>query len=356
MDPLLTPITAFVATAIAIGLMRPACEKIGLVDHSDDVRKHHATPTPLCGGLGIVAGLSVALFLAAPEISARGWPYLLALLPLLAVGLWDDFVETSSRIRIAAQVISALLMVYMGDVVILQVGDLFETGRVLGLGGWAVPLTVFAVVGVINGVNMIDGLDGLAGGVIFVALGWFATAAFIQGAGVEAGLILALMGAVAGFLAFNMRHPLRSKASVFLGDTGSTALGFAAGWLAIRITQMQADALPPMAAVWIMAVPLLDTLTQIVRRLVEGRNPMSPDRNHMHHMLLRAGLSDAQTVAVILLVSCIFGAIGIGAWQFGVPMHLLFWGSITIYVVYLVVVIRLPKSGKVLNVDADQAH
>ena len=356
MDTLLTPVTGFVATAIAIGILRPVCEKIGLVDHPDDVRKHHATATPLCGGLGIVAGLIVALIFAAREIGAGGWPFLLALLPLLAVGLWDDFVEMSSRIRIAAQIISALLMVYMGNVAILHVGDLVETGRVLNLGAWAVPLTVFAVVGVINGVNMLDGLDGLAGGVIFVALGWFATAAFIQGAGAEAGLVLALMGAVAGFLAFNMRNPLRSKASVFLGDTGSTVLGFAAGWLAIRITQMQADALPPMAAVWIMAVPVLDTLTQIVRRLAEGRNPMSPDRNHMHHMLLRAGLSDGQTVAVILLASCVFGAIGIGAWQFGVPMNVLFWGSLIIYAVYLVVVIRLQKKGKLLEITAEEAH
>jgi UDP-GlcNAc:undecaprenyl-phosphate GlcNAc-1-phosphate transferase len=351
---LLLTVTAFAATAVAIYILRPLCLKIGLVDHPDDVRKHHSTPIPLCGGLGIVAGIFIALLFADHDLRAIGWPFLVALLPLLIVGLWDDFAETSARVRIGAQIVSALLIVYMGYVVILHVGDIIEPGHVLNLGAWAVPLTVFSIVGIINGVNMLDGLDGLAGGVVFIALGWFATAAFIQGSGGEAVLILILMGAVAGFLAFNLRYSGRGRAVVFLGDTGSTVLGFALGWLSIRLSQGHADALPPMAVVWVIGVPLLDTLTQIVRRLAQGRHPMSPDRNHLHHLLLRAGLSEAQTIAALFVASWLFGAIGVGAWRFGVPMYVLFWGSLATYGAYLGVVtwgdwFRKPKGGDAAN-------
>ncbi|OGA02257.1 MAG: hypothetical protein A3H35_14255 [Betaproteobacteria bacterium RIFCSPLOWO2_02_FULL_62_17] len=352
---LLLAVIAFVATAIAIHWLRPLSEKIGLVDHPNDERKHHTTPTPLCGGLGIVAGLVVALLLSPRELGGIGWPLMAASLPLVAVGLWDDIVEISTKIRIAAQILSALLMVYLGHVVILHVGDIIEPGHVLNLGAWAVPLTVFSIVGIINGVNMLDGLDGLAGGVVFIALGWFATAAFIQGAGAEASLTLVLMSAAAGFLVFNLRHSRRGRATVFLGDTGSTVLGFALGWLSIQLSQMQAGALPPMSVVWIMAVPLLDTLAQIVRRLAAGRNPMSPDRNHLHHLLLRAGLSEGQTVAALFIAAWLFGAIGVGAWQFGVPMNLLFWGSLIIYGVYMAVVTWGNRPGKRPRRAGDQA-
>ncbi len=346
MHILLLAVIAFVVTAVAIVILRPLSGKVGLLDHPDDLRKHHATPTPLCGGLGIIAGFVIALLLAEQEFGAIGWPFIGALLPLLAVGVWDDVAETSARVRIGAQILGALIMVYAGHVVILHVGDLIETGHVMNLGAWAVPLTVFSVVGIINGVNMLDGLDGLAGGVVFIALGWFATAALIQGAGAEAGVIFMLMGAVAGFLAFNLRHSRRGRASVFLGDAGSTALGFALGWLSIRLSQGHADALPPMAVVWIMAVPLLDTLTQIVRRLAQGRNPMAPDRNHLHHMLLRAGLSEGQTVGTLFIAAWLFGAVGVGAWRFGISMTFLFWGSLIIYGGYLAVLAWGPRLRK----------
>lgn len=335
---------AFVATVLAIYLLRPLCLKIGLVDHPDTVRKRHAVPTPLAGGLGILIGILMTSLLV-PELRDAGFrPLLYALLPLLVVGLLDDFFETRTLVQVIAQAIAAALMAYMGGTIIRNLGALVSPNQLVVLHGWAVPFTLFCVVGVVNSINMIDGVDGLAGGVVLIALGWFAVAGAIHGAAADTLLAVTLMGAVAGFLVFNLRHPLRAHASVFLGDTGSMMLGFALVWLSVRLTQVETGGLPAMAAVWVLGLPLLDTLSMIVRRLAQKRNPLSADEDHLHHVLLRAGLSNGQTVGILLLVAWLFGAIGIGAWRSGIPESVLFYGALTVYAIYLIVMTRVWKA------------
>lgn len=328
---------AFVAAIAATYFLRPLCLKIGLVDRPDAMRKQHAAPTPLGGGLGILAGILIAaLFI--PEMREDGLrSFLIALAPLLVAGLWDDRFEARILVRVIAQIIAGVLMVYVGGVIIRDLGMLVDPLASVVLRSWAAPFTILCVVGVVNSINMIDGLDGLAGGLVLIALGWFALAASLQGAAADATFALAFMGAVAGFLVFNFRHPKRKRASVFLGDTGSMMLGLVLVWLAVRLTQAESGSLPPMAAVWVIGVPLLDTLSMIVRRLAQGRSPLAPDRDHLHYVLLRAGLSVRQTVSTLMLVGLLFGAIGIGAWRFGVPDNVLFYGALSVYAVYLVV-------------------
>jgi UDP-GlcNAc:undecaprenyl-phosphate GlcNAc-1-phosphate transferase len=339
---LIAPV-AFVAAVSVTHFLRPVCLRIGLVDNPDSVRKHHAAPTPLGGGLGILAGILTAALLV-PEMRQEGLgSFLYALVPLLVAGLWDDMYEARTRVRLIAQVAAGLLFVYQGGVVISELGALVEVGNPVVLHRWAPVFTIFCVIGVVNSVNMIDGLDGLAGGVALVALGWFALAASLQGASVDTAFALVFMGAVAGFLVFNFRHPKRSRASVFLGDTGSMMLGLALVWLSVRLTRVDSGGMPPMAAVWVIGLPLLDTLSVIVRRLSQGRSPLSPDRDHLHYVLLRAGLSVEQTVYALMLVGFAFGAIGIAAWRFDIPETLLFWGALWTYAVYLTVMIGVWK-------------
>jgi UDP-GlcNAc:undecaprenyl-phosphate/decaprenyl-phosphate GlcNAc-1-phosphate transferase len=328
---------AFVAAVTATYFLRPICLKIGLVDHPDARRKRHAAPTALGGGLGILAGILTAALLVPIMRENDVRSFLVALVPLLVAGLWDDLFEARTLVRVVAQIIAGILMVYEGGVVIRDLGELVDPVTSVVLHGWAAPFTIFCVVGVVNSINMSDGLDGLAGGLVLVALGWFALAASIQGAVVDTVFAVAVMGAVAGFLAFNFRHPIHKRASVFLGDTGSMMLGLVLVWLAVRLTQAESGRMPPMAAVWVIGVPLLDTLSVIVRRLARGRSPLSPDRDHLHYVLLRAGLSVRQTVSILMLVGLVFGAIGIGAWRFGVPDRVLFYGALSVYAVYLVV-------------------
>lgn len=328
---------AFVAAISATYALRPICLKVGLVDHPDAMRKRHAAPTPLGGGLGILAGILTAALLIPEMREDDVRSFLFALVPLLVAGLWDDFFEARTLVRVVAQMIAGVIMVYEGGVVIRDLGRLIDPVNSVMLHSWAVPFTIFCVIGVVNSVNMIDGLDGLAGGLVLVALGWFALAASMQGAAVDTAFSVAFMGAVAGFLVFNFRHPIRKRASVFLGDTGSMMLGLVLVWLAVRLTQVEPGRMPPMAAVWVIGVPLLDTLSVIVRRLAQGRSPLAPDRDHLHYVLLRAGLSVRQIVSILMLIGLLFGAIGIGAWRFGVPDRVLFYGALSVFAVYLVV-------------------
>jgi len=265
------------------------------------------------------------------------------LVPLLVAGLWDDLFEARTAVRVIAQIVAGVLMVYEGGVVIRDLGGLVDPVESVVLHSWAAPFTIFCVIGVVNSINMIDGLDGLAGGLVLVALGWFALAGSIQGAAVDTVLAVAFMGAVAGFMVFNFRHPFRDRASVFLGDTGSMMLGLVLVWLSVRLTRVESGGMPPMAAVWVIGMPLLDTLSIIVRRVAQGRSPLSPDRDHLHYVLLRAGLSVRQTVSILMLVGLLFGAIGIGAWRFGVPDSVLFYGALSVYAVYLLVMIHVWK-------------
>ena len=346
-------LVTFIAAISATYFLRPICLKLGLVDHPDAIRKQHGAPTALGGGLGILAGVLIAALLV-PEMREDGFRmFLTALVPLLVAGLWDDRFETRAAVRVIAQIIAAVLMVYEGGVVIRDLGELVDPVRSVELHRWAAPFTIFCVVGVVNSINMIDGLDGLAGGVVLVALAWFAVAGSIQGAAVDTALAVAFMGAVAGFLVFNFRHPIHDRASVFLGDTGSMMLGLILVWLAVRLTQAGKGGLPPMAAVWVIGMPLLDTLSIMVRRMAQGRSPLSPDRDHLHYVLLRAGLSVRQTVVVLMLVGLLFGAIGIGAWQFGVPDSVLFYFALLVYVVYLMVMSRVWKGMGALGASAD---
>jgi len=330
----LATVTCFLATAIIIHFLRPWCMRVGLIDHPDATRKLHATSTPLCGGLGIVAGILLTMALFSGSVGQVGWPYLLAVTPLILVGVWDDLTEIHWWARMGAQILCALLMVYVGEVVILHLGDLIEPGRRLHLGSWAVPLTVFSIVGIINGINMLDGLDGLAGGVVMIALWWLAVAALIMGVAGNLSFVTILVAAIAGFLLFNLRYPVGGRALVFLGDTGSTVLGFTLGWQAIQLSQMQSDGLPPMSVIWIIGLPLFDAVTQIIRRLSDGRSPMSPDRNHLHHMLMRSGLTPGWAVAAMYLIAMVFGAIGIMFWRYEIPTNVSFWAFLTLFAIY----------------------
>ena len=334
-------VIAFSASVLAIYLLRPLFLKIGLVDHPDTVRKQHAVSTPLGGGLCILIGVLITSLLV-PELRDAGFKALLiALVPLLVVGMLDDMVETRTLVRVVAQIAAGILMVHEGGAVIRNLGALVAPNQLVTLHGWAVPFTLFCVLGVVNAINMIDGIDGLAGGVVLVALGWFAVAGYMLGAIADTLLAVTCMGAVAGFLVFNLRHPLRARASIFLGDTGSMMLGFVLVWLSVRLTQVESGGLPAMAAVWVIGLPLLDTLAMIVRRLAQKRSPLSADRDHLHYVLLRAGLSPGQTVGVLLLVAWLFGAIGIWAWRAGIPESVLFYGALTVYAAYLMVMYRV---------------
>lgn len=314
-------IAAGCLSAAAVLLLARFAPHLGIVD-SPGGRKAHANAVPLVGGLAILLALLIVSW-AAGIAASMAW-FLVALSTICAVGLWDDVIEIRPRLKFAIQIIACAIMIAGAGIELYTVGDLLG-GRPIGLSILAVPMTVFAVVGVVNAINMMDGMDGLAGSLTLVAVAWFALVAAQSGLDAQAASAILLCGAIAGFLVFNLRLPWQQHARVFLGDAGSLMLGFALGWFAIDLTQGPGRTFPPIAAVWVVMLPLVDCVSLMVRRLRARKSPFDADRGHIHHYLLARGFSPSQTLAILVSVSVLFGAIGYFAWLFGVKEAVLFY-------------------------------
>jgi UDP-GlcNAc:undecaprenyl-phosphate GlcNAc-1-phosphate transferase len=242
----------------------------------------------------------------------------------LVGGVLDDRHELRSLPKFAFQIAAAALLAVYGGVLLTHLGTLVSE-ELFTLGRWAVPLSIFALVGVMNAINMADGLDGLAGALALAACIVFGAAATSTGHGPEFAVLCITAGATLGFLGFNARSPWRRQAAVFMGDTGSLLLGLLLGWCAVRLTMAERAALAPITAVWILALPIADTVTLLVRRSLRGRNPFHADRHHMHHIVMALGLSSARTTALLFWLALALGAGALVADRLGVPQHLMFY-------------------------------
>lgn len=335
---------AFPATAVLILLFRRYALHLGLVDEPGGRKQHHGT-VPLVGGLAMFGGLLIGA-LASGKLPGQNGALIASLALILLVGFVDDRNELSARVRFMVQAIAALIMVYWGGVRLDNLGNLFGFGDVY-LGRWAVPMTVFAVLGVINAMNMIDGADGLAGGLALLALMIFA-ALLALGGSQEGTLLMPLAFAVAGFLAFNLRTPWRSKASVFMGDAGSMLLGFALAWYAVDMASVK-HVITPITAVWVLAIPLMDTVSLMIRRILKGVSPFTPDSEHLHHILQCAGFSHGQTVFIMHAIAVLLAGIGLAAWFYGVPEYLMFYAFMALFALYTYGVLHAWKLMKAVR-------
>jgi UDP-GlcNAc:undecaprenyl-phosphate GlcNAc-1-phosphate transferase len=309
------------AAAAAILVLSRLAPRLGLVD-APGGRKAHAHEVPLVGGLAVFAALLLAAHAAgiAPQSSV----FLVALSLVLAIGLWDDVAEIAPWLKIAIQVAACAVMIWGARVELHGVGDLLGW-KPIGMSFLVVPITIFATVGVVNSINMMDGIDGLAGSVAFVAFAWYTAIAAGSGLEVQSRTSLILCGALAGFLVFNLRLPWQPRARAFLGDAGSLMLGFALAWFAIDLTQGTGRTLQPIAALWVLLLPLADCVSLMARRLKAGRSPFVADAHHIHHYLLARGLTHGQTLVTLVALSTLFGAVGYAGWRFALPEALLFW-------------------------------
>lgn len=312
-----------IALALSLALI-PLAAKLaragGLVDHPGG-RKDHAKPTPLVGGLVIFPVYIIIAGLAGIPLDFY-WPLFAGILLILIVGALDDRYEIAAWVKFLAQLSAATLIVVIGDAEVRDLGDLFGFGPV-DLGWFSIPFSIFTVALLINAINLMDGLDGLAGGKSLVIVGWFMAACALAGHWPPFFTLGILAGALAGFLYYNLRHPLRDKASVFLGDAGSMALGLTLSWYAIGLAQPPDPTLAQISVAWILALPVIDACGQFLRRISEGRHPFSADRGHFHHHLVHAGVPIGRSTALILLLGVVLGGIGIGGIALGIPAFIL---------------------------------
>ena len=299
----LLPVTTLITALLAL-LLIPLVSKAGLVDHPSH-RKVHDSVTPVTGGLAIFITLTAAVFWTMPAdrfVMALGAGGLL----MTITGIADDRLNLSAVLRFLIQIGACLIMILYADVRLEDFGRLFYD-EALTLGWMSAPVTIFAAMGVINAFNLIDGLDGLAGGIFLVAAAGMALFAAQAGQGALLWFLLLSIAAVLGFLLLNARLPWNEKARTFLGDGGSLLLGFILAWCFVALgsdhNEAGTRAFMPMTAVWLLAVPLLDTTTLMWSRWRSGRSAFSADQNHLHHAFLRAGFSVGETWMNIILLA-----------------------------------------------------
>jgi UDP-GlcNAc:undecaprenyl-phosphate GlcNAc-1-phosphate transferase len=270
----------------------------------------------------------LAALLLLPVPGALADPFYPALMlggiVLLTTGLIDDLRGLSALLRLLIQSGVCLLVINYAGVRLEDFGRLIGPGM-LELGWMANPITVFAALGVINAFNMVDGMDGLSGLIYIVAAGAMALFAAHNGQETMVWLLLTSLAAVLGFMLLNARFPWNASARVFLGDSGSLLLGFLLAWCFIRLGSGAQRAFMPMTAVWLFAVPLLDTASLIWLRWREGRSAVSADQRHLHHAFLRAGFSVGQTWLLIGLMVVAMAVIGSAFQLSGLPDYLSFY-------------------------------
>lgn len=307
-------VTALVAFVMLLSLIRSAGH-FDLVDHPRG-RKDHVAPVPVVGGIAMLAAIAAGLVLVGP-MSAGVLGLLVCGGLMVVVGVLDDRFDLNWRGRILGQVFAAAMLALFAGVKLQHLGRLDES-TYLALGWTAVPFTVFAIVGLINAVNMIDGVDGLAGSLVLVSL--MLMAVIYPGGSPEFPMVLAVSAvAVAVFLAFNARLPGRARALTFMGNSGSAFLGLLLAWAAIRLTHESVPAVTPALAPWLVALPIMDCLVLIVRRLSEGRSPFDADRCHFHHLLLDRSWRVSSVVIVATLIHLGLGLAGLALYALGMP-------------------------------------
>jgi UDP-GlcNAc:undecaprenyl-phosphate GlcNAc-1-phosphate transferase len=334
---------AFAVAAFGARALSRIALRIGLVDLPGG-RKQHQGTIPVTGGLAMFAGFAVAA-LSSGLVAGPTLALVAALGLLVAGGAADDMKDISPRAKFFLQLVAALFMTSWAGVQVAQLGNLLGLGPA-SLHGWAIPFSIVCALGVINAINMIDGLDGAAAGVALTVALWLAWCAAAQGLGVQCTLLLLLAAAIAGFLLWNLRVPGRAQAAVFMGDAGSMMLGLALCWFAIDLTQGEGRSLPPMACVWLLAVPLLDMARVMVLRLRRGASLFGADRGHFHHLLVARGHSVAAAAWILIGATVLAGAVGVGAWKLGVPDWAMFYAFLALLAAILALArAREPAAG-----------
>ncbi|WP_374012392.1 MraY family glycosyltransferase [Pseudoxanthomonas koreensis] len=314
-------LVALAATLLLLWLLRPVAARLGLYDHPGG-RKSHLAPTPVIGGVAMGIGtIAVGLWLSPPH--GDGFiGFALAASIVVVTGLVDDRFDIRWYWRILAQVVAALVMVHVSGVRVEQLGPVFGLSE-MSLGALSVPFTVFATVGLINAINMIDGADGMAGMLVWAALLMLSAAGLYAGNLVIAERMMIVMGAVSAFLVFNLRFPWQRRARMFMGDAGSGFLGLVIAWCSFRLTQNPGHPVNPVLTLWFVAIPMMDALVLIARRIRNRRSPFHADCNHIHHLMQEAGFGPTQAALVLTAFTLACGLAVGQAMRMDVPHPLL---------------------------------
>jgi len=273
------------------------------IGRSRDFHHTHAVPVPRLGGLALaVAFIAVELFVVwilpqqRPTIPGRLW-VILSSLAMFAVGFWDDLQALGARRKLLLQVLIALAVHFAG--IGVDSLTLPFSGRIIELHGWGVILTVFWLVGITNLINLIDGVDGLAGGIALMLM------ALLVYVGHKNGTFLFLSAGITGSLLVFLYYNF-PPARIYLGDGGAYLLGYQIAVFSLVGSHKGTVVAALIAPLFVLALPIVDTLLAILRRGLRGLPLFRPDRRHIHHRLLAAGISKRKVVLSLYGVTLVF--------------------------------------------------
>ena len=301
---ILTFIVAFAFSFASTPLVYRLAFKIGAIDVPKDGRRMHKHPIPRLGGLAIIFGFMVAICCVGQMTRAR-CAILVGAGIIAVMGVVDDCKNLDAKLKFVIQIIAALIVIIGGNIriTVFTNPNIFSDNPYLVLPVWLSGfVTVIWIVFITNAVNFIDGLDGLAAGVSAIMSVSLVFIAVRVGEYSVAIVGLALMGACFGFLPFNF-----NPAKIFMGDTGSTFLGFILASLSIQGVFKSYAIISFAVPLLILGLPLFDALFAMIRRIYHGKSPMTADRGHLHHRLIDMGFSQKQTVFILYAISGVLG-------------------------------------------------
>ena len=305
---LLALLIAAVVSCASTPLVKVLAGKFGAVDVPKDGRRMHDHPIPRMGGLAIFFGFMVSVLLfVALDTAKKGM--LLGAVIIVVLGILDDKYALPAKPKFLVQIIAALIAVLAGNqIAVLSNPNIFSPNPVWQLGWLRYPITVIWIVAITNSVNFIDGLDGLACGVSTISAASMLVIALLVSKldmAVEldvAVMMAALVGACIGFLPYNF-----NPAKIFMGDTGSTFLGFIMAVVSVQGMFKMYNIISFVVPFLMLGLPIFDECFALIRRLSRGQSPMAPDRGHVHHRLIDMGFSQKQAVGVLYVISAILG-------------------------------------------------
>jgi len=318
-------IGAAIGMLLLILFFRNVALKIGLVD-VPNARKIHSNPVPMVGGLALFM-MSALLLPVVSAVNIFSFYLVLASGLIVTIGLLDDLYQLSAFWRFLIQILASLIVIYFSQIQLHTFGFLLNSSWDLYLGVFAIPFTVFGVVGVINALNMADGVDGLAAMTfslpVFVLIGLSSQSTFNL-------WLFILLICVVVFVFFNKT----SKYKIFLGDNGSLLLGFILAWLLVYFSQGESAPIKPVSALYLVALPVYDTIFVMLRRLFKRRSPFKPDKTHLHHLFLAQKLSHTQVLMAMMFCQSVFIFLGVFFLEIKLAEHLQFYIFVGISALY----------------------
>ena len=301
-DNLRIVLFVFLVVVLLVPVIIKIAEHVNALDIPNE-RKVHKFPMPRLGGLAIFLGFLVGyMVFCKPTVQMNS--ILIGSFFIILLGTFDDIKPLTPLIKFGGQILAAIIVVYYGNIVMQ---DISAFGLYVNFGILAKPITILFIVAVINCMNLIDGLDGLAGGIATIFFITIAIISSILGTynGLDSSLTLIMIGATLGFLLYNF-HP----AKIFMGDSGSMFLGYIIsiisllGFKNVTLTSF-------IVPVLILAIPILDTLFAIIRRLLKGQSFAKADKEHFHHQILRMAGNQTKTVLIIYIIQILFSVASI---------------------------------------------